>query len=407
MLADKVHLTMPTRRFFDDEGFEFMALIALGSTAYRLAEVGEVYSTTDRITDADADSWFDEWMATATRVRRIAEEAEARGDTVSARDAFLRAANYAATAFFYVLATKDPSRSLHTWRGHRRDFDRAMKLWPTPVEHVEIPYEGTHLHGYFWSAGPGSRPTIILNNGSDGPVTDMLFMGAIDAVARGWNAIAFDGPGQGYALYEQGLFFRHDWENVITPVVDFLVTRDDVDPARIVLSGNSQGGYWVPRAVAFEKRIAAAVADPGVVRVDTSWRAHLPPVMIQLLEAGDDADFDGYFAQGVQDNPVARLTLAKRMEPYGSDSMAAVMHELEMWDLSDVAGQITCPILISDPEGEQFWPGQSQQLFDLVGSSVKELLPFTAAEGANWHCEPMAPQLRAQRTFDWLESVLS
>ncbi|NDA50152.1 MAG: dipeptidyl aminopeptidase, partial [Actinobacteria bacterium] len=282
---------MMSHRFFTDEGFEFLALIALGSAAYRLSEVGEVYATADRITDGDGESWFEEWMATATRVRRIAEDCESRGDVVSARDAL-----------------------------------------------------------------------IILNNGSDGPVSDMLFMGAVDAVARGWNAITFDGPGQGYALYEQGMFFRYDWEKVITPVVDFLVARHDVDPERIVLSGNSQGGYWVPRAVAFEKRIAAAVADPGVVRVDTSWRSHLPPVMIQLLESGDDADFDSYFAQGVENDPVAQTTLAKRKEPYGSDSMAAIMHELEKWDLADVAGQITCPILITEPEDEQFWPGQSRQL---------------------------------------------
>jgi dienelactone hydrolase len=397
---------MTKQRFFRNEGFEFMTLIALGSASYRLAEVGEVLATVDAITDDDADSWFDEWMATSDRVRRIAEQAEAAGNLVSARDAFLRAANYAGTAFFYVLATKDPSRSLHTWRSHRRDFDRAMKLWPTPVEEIQIPYEGTHLHGYFWSGGPDARRTIILNNGSDGPVSDMLFMGVDDAVARGWNAITFDGPGQGYALYEQQMYFRYDWENVIAPVVDYLLTRHDVDPSQIALAGFSQGGYWVPRAAAFEKRIAAAVADPGVVRVDTSWRSHLPQVMLDLLDAGQDEEFDGYFAEAMKQEPDVRRTLPKRMEPYGTTSMAALLHELEKWDLSDVAGQIQCPILITNPEDEQFWPGQSQQLFDQVSSEVKELMPFTAAEGGNWHCEPMAPQLRAQRVFDWLEQVV-
>lgn len=398
---------MPKHRFFSNDGFEFMTLLALGSTAYRLAEAGEVLSTADRITDANPDSWFDEWMTTTERVRRIGEAAEASGDLVSARDCFLRAANYSATAFFYVLATSDPSRSLHTWRGHRRDFDRAMKLWPTPVEKVQIPYQDTHLFGYFWSGGPQARRTIILNNGSDGPVSDMLMMGAVDAVARGWNAITFDGPGQGHALYEQGMYFRYDWENVITPVVDYLLTRHDVDADKIVLSGNSQGGYWVPRAAAFERRLAAAVSDPGVVRVDASWRSHLPPQMIELLDSGADSEFDGYFRQAIEDEPMVRLTLPKRMEPYGTDSMAELLHELEKWDLTEVAGQIDCPIFIANPDDEQFWPGQSKQLFDLVGSSDKELSDFTAAEGANWHCEPLAPSVRAQRIFDWLERRVS
>jgi hypothetical protein len=127
--------------------------------------------------------------------------------------------------------------------------------------------------------------------------------------------------------------------------------------------------------------------------------------MIDLLDAGQDEEFDGYFTEAMKQEPDVRRTLPKRMEPYGTSSMAALLRELEKWDLSDVAGQIECPILITDPEDEQFWPGQSQRLFDLVGSEVKELVAFTAAEGANWHCEALAPQLRGQRMFDWLETV--
>lgn len=397
---------MPEQRFFEDEGFDFLALITLGGAPYRLSEVGEVLATIDRITDGDADSWFDEWMATAQRVRGIAEDCAERGNVASARDAYLRAAHYSGSAFFYVLSTHDPDRSRSTWRWHRECFDRAIDLWPTPAERIEIPYEDTALHGYFWSGGDGRRPTLILNNGSDGPVSDMLVMGADDAVARGYNAITLDGPGQGRALYEQGLFFRHDWEAVITPVVDFLLARDDVDPDRVALAGFSQGGYWVPRAAAFEHRLAAIVADPGVVKVGTSWTRHLPAELLQLLDEGQDELFDQYLAAGMKEDPVARTTLAKRMEPYGSTSMASILRELRKWDLTDVADLIACPVLITDPEDEQFWPGQSRDLFDLIRQTAKTLAPFTAAEGANRHCEPVAPQLRAQRVFDWLREQL-
>src|SRR4029077_16454068 len=104
--------------------------------------------------------------------------------------------------------------------------------------------------------------------------------------------LTFDGAGQGYALWKQGLYFRPDWEKVITPVVDFALGRDTVDPRRIALLGVSQGGYWVPRAVAFEHRIAAAVADPGVMDVGTTMLDHLPHSMAKLLDAGDQAKFD-------------------------------------------------------------------------------------------------------------------
>ena len=114
----------------------------------------------------------------------------------------------------------------------------------------------------------------------------MWTQGGAGAAARGYDCLAFDGPGQGYALWKQNLHFRPDWEKVITPVVDYALTRPEVDPKRIALQGISQGGFWVPRALAFEKRIAAGIADPGVVDVSTSWTAALPKPMVELLKAG-------------------------------------------------------------------------------------------------------------------------
>ncbi len=128
--------------------------------------------------------------------------------------------------------------------------------------------------------------------------------------------------------------------------------------------------------------------------------------LLDLLGRIPDEEFDAYLDKGLTDDPVARLSLAKRLEPFGTSSTAAVLRELEKWDLTSVAPGIQCPVLITDPDDEQFWPGQSRQLYDLVGSSVKELVRFTAADGANWHCEPMAPQVRAQRIFDWVETTV-
>ena len=102
-----------------------------------------------------------------------------------------------------------------------------------------------------------------MNNGSDGPVTSVWPPIAAGGVARGYNVVIFDGPGQQSMLFERGALPARLGAG-ITPVVDFLLGRSDVDPKQIVLYGISQAGYWVPRALAFEHRIAAAIADPGV-----------------------------------------------------------------------------------------------------------------------------------------------
>lgn len=396
---------MPARHlFFEDEGFEFLTLITLGGAATRVAEVGEVLATVAAVEDGDSQSWFDAWMATAARVEAIAREAAAAGHQQTARDAHLRAAMYIGNAFFYVLSTAQAGEKVDVWRRHRANAEAAFRLWPTPVEKVAIPYEDTTLEGYFFSGGDGARPLYIANNGSDGTVVEMLTFGLNEAVRRGYHALTFDGPGQGQALYEQGLFFRHDWEHVITPVIDWALARGGVDADRIALFGCSQAGYWVPRAAAFEHRLAAIVADPGVVDAGTSWRSQFPDALMKLYRAGERAAFDGAIEAAVED-PAAIAMGFKRMEPFGTSSVYDVLTELERWDLTDIAGSIRCPTLITDPEDEQFWPGQPGELYALV-RAPKTLMPFTATEGANWHCEPMAPILRAHRILDWLDETL-
>ena len=74
--------------------------------------------------------------------------------------------------------------------------------------------------------------------------------------------------------------------------------------------------------------------------------------------------------------------------------------------LGDEVSQITTPLLITEPEDEQFWPGQSQALYDRL-PGPRELVRLTAAEGANRHCEPLGQATREARVFDWLDRYLA
>lgn len=75
------------------------------------------------------------------------------------------------------------------------------------------------------------------------------------ALDRGYNVITYDGPGQAGPRRAQNLGFIKEWEKVVTPVVDYLFTREDVDTNAICLVGFSLGGYFAPRAAAFEERL--------------------------------------------------------------------------------------------------------------------------------------------------------
>lgn len=397
-------------RFFKHEDYEFMMELALGATYHRGADIGECLSTATRIKDGDAESWFAEWKATGDRIAEAARGAEAGGHRVSASEAFLRAATYYDTATFFLDSTDDPERMKPTWELHRDAWEGFARNHDPAIERVAIPYEGTELEGWLMRAEAGSapRPLLILNNGSDGPVSAMWLQGGAGGLARGYDCLTFDGPGQGAALWRQGLYFRPDWEAVITPVVDFALGLDGIDPERIGLLGVSQAGYWVPRAVAFEPRIAAAVADPGVWDVGRSWHAHLPKSMEKQLAAGERDKFNRGMDWGTRFSKATRGSLAFRMRPFGKEAPFAVYEALEEYKLDGVAERIECPILITDPEHEQFWPGDPKQLYDAVSTpeESKALVQFTAAEGADGHCEPRALGVRDQRIFDWLDGVL-
>jgi dienelactone hydrolase len=401
------------KRLFDDDGFEFERLNLLGAAYRGLTDIGEVLVTLDGIEDGDRESWVGGFTALGDRLRLQAEESARDGHRHSARSAYLRAAAYYATASSNAPGTSDPDRFTRFWEQHRACWDLAAAEFDPPIEPVAIPYEDTELAGYFFHArsphgeraASDPRPTVVLNNGSDGPVTDMWLFGGAAAVERGWNAVTFDGPGQGAALHRQKLSFRADWEQVVTPVVDWLLTRTEVDPDRVVLHGVSQAGYWVPRAIAYEHRIAAAVADPGVMRVSDSWRANLPDAMSDLIAKGDKKEFDELMEAGLKEAPAQREILRWRMAPYGTDSYFDAYVAADQMSLdADTLGRISCPLLITSPDHEQFWPGQSEELHQAVPGST--LVTFTEAEGADWHCEPAAHGLRDERVFDWLEETL-
>jgi hypothetical protein len=232
---------------------------------------------------------------------------------------------------------------------------------------------------------------------------DMWLWGGAGGTARGYDCLTFDGPGQGYALWKQKLYFRPDWEKVITPVVNFALKRADVDPKRIAIQGVSQGGYWVPRALAFEKRIAAGIADPGVVDVSTSWTRNLPPPLSALLKAGRKEEFDQYLGKSL--SPRARAMLSFRMRPFGYTSYFDTFKAVLDYNLRDVAHKIQCPMLITSPVNEAYWPGQSKQLHQLL-TCPKKLVEFSQADGADLHCEPKGTGIRDLRVFNWLDDQL-
>jgi hypothetical protein len=126
---------------------------------------------------------------------------------------------------------------------------------------------------------------------------------------------------------------------------------------------------------------------------------------VSLLQSGKKEQFDSFLTQGFKQSPVLSSVYAFRARPYGISSPFDLYTEIQKYKLAGVAEKIECPVLIASPENEDFWPGQSQALYDMV-KSPKQLISFTAAEGANYHCEPKARLVWEQKMLDALDGLM-
>ncbi|MFJ4963095.1 alpha/beta hydrolase family protein [Streptomyces sp. NPDC088729] len=402
---------------FKDPGYNFNGLTALGGSGVGSAEVGEVLTAVNTINKAglSAQTYVKTFRALGDQLLKAPPGAPA--DQQTKRFRALRAAQYYGQALFFVLGSDDPGAEEQLYKAGRKAWDAFCGLCDPPPVRTTVPYGKTPLPVWFFRPDESSkpRPTVILTNGSDGQNVDMWTYGVPAALARGWNALVYDGPGQGQLLFVDQVVFTHTWEKVVGPLLDWLTARSDVDSGKIALTGLSMGGALAPRAAAFEDRISALVAMPGCVE---PWLG-FPPEIRQILTP-DKAETNRIWNKEVvpELSPAVVALLKKRFEPFSIPAMLEARKgklftdfytpaaRIRAMSINSVIPRIKAPTLVLDYEDEQFYPGQSRRLYDKL-TSPKDYVKLTAAQGAQLHCSPMAPQLHNEVVFDWLQKTLS
>jgi dienelactone hydrolase len=372
--------------FPDNYSWSLSVMLALGMGG-QIGEIDEICLALKPVAAADDDHgmerWFQSWRRMAERLERLGRQDLDAGHALSAGRKLMRAALYHLMAERHL--THLSPRKIPAYEDGIGLFGQAIRLLGEPVEFVEVPYEGTSLPALFLpaQAGSGPAPCIVHFDGLDVMKEMIYLMGASGLPRRGVSVLICDNPGVGGALRLKGLPTRFDTEVPAAACIDYLETRSDVDSERIGIMAISLGGYYAPRAAAFEKRFKCCVLWGAIWSLtpllDQTWRRGLRSV----------SDFQLYWVFGTEDPD----ELARRMEKF---------------DLEGVVQQIECPILIVHGENDRQAPvWTAHRTYDAAThSSKRELKIFTFDEGGAEHCQCDNGTLGVDFMHDWVADVL-
>jgi Esterase FrsA-like len=390
---------------FKHPQYSFQLLRAIAAANGEAADIGECLAAAQAIREGNDESWYNEWFQLAKRMELLANSHRKKGHLESARTSFLRASNYYRTAEFFLHINPQDPRLVDTWEKSRESFREAAKLSKNTIKEVRIPFENTTLPGYFCfsSDDESPKPLVIIQTGFDGTAEELYYQMGRAGISRGYNCLLFEGPGQGEMIREQFTPFRSNWESVITPVVDFALKHKQVDKNRLALIGISFGGYLVPRALAFEKRIKLAIANGGVYDFhQVCMREGLAEMEKGLDDPKICKEIDSDILEAMKADVGLRWGFGNGMFTFQAATPSEWLKMTRSYHVKDVVKDIKTKMLIIDSDRDEDMPGQSRLLYEHL-QCPKEFMLFTSQEGAGEHCQIGAYAYSNERIFNWLD----
>ncbi|WP_227589900.1 alpha/beta hydrolase family protein [Demequina pelophila] len=318
--------------------------------------------------DAGTAELYASWAAVADRLLAKARDDEERGRRIGAGETYYRASLY---------TSQSERLQSPTWVGRTAAYQKSrdlllkhVELSGVPLTPVEIPYEGSAMPAYLYRApGDGPHPLVIQWNGLDSTKEMMYYSGFPRMLAeRGVSTLMVDTPGSGEALRLRGLTARHDteaWAAAILDHVEANAADFGVDPDRVGIVGWSLGGYYAPRAAAFENRLKLAVA----------WGANHDWAAVQEARRRREGE-----------NPVPHYW-DHVFWVWGAADMDDFIARTRDMHLNGVAERITVPLLVTHGVNDRQIPvGYAHDTYDqAVNSPKRELRLFDEPEGGTEH----------------------
>ncbi len=361
-------------------------IIIKGMVPYGVVSAEEIDRVCERLSTREGEpaAWWEEWNAMGRAVEARAEEAVAEDRQRTAGSLYMRAAHYYYTGERFM--PPGPEKKAASQKSFDCFHAGIRRRYPQ-IEFVEIPYEGTSLPALFFPAAnvSGPAPTVVVYNGMDNCKEMSIVFAGTEFSQRGFNTICVDGPGQGEMRRLRDVPARYDFEVAGIATYDYLLTRPDVDPRRVVVMGYSFGGYYTGRIAAKDKRYAACVAMSALHWDLAAWQQKILDRTRANPKSIAQSNFQWQWVVNAS-TPEEAIEIAKK------------------FTLKDLAKDITQPFLVTHGGNDRLVPVESAHLlYEAVGSTNKTIKIFSTEEGGAEHCSIDFRPTGIDYIADWIE----
>jgi dienelactone hydrolase len=342
-------------------------------------QLGEMHRWLEPLRNAEGDirAWDNAWVGMAAQQEDLASADLKAGHRLSAGARYARAAAYRLIGERQMPPAADKTER---YTASLATFDAAARYAPFPIERLEIDSPDGPLPGYLIPAQTKEpAPVVIFYSGLDVTKELLYLFVREEFVRRGLSVLAMDTPGVGAPLRLRGVLSRPDYEVPTAAIIDHLERRADVDRERIGILGISLGGYYAPRAAAFEPRIKACAAWGGIWDYGAIWKRRWETKTKNLSV--------GFFQlQWIM----------------GTKTMEEALERVQQYKLDGVMQRLTQPLLMLHGDHDMAIPvDDARKAFAAAGSADKQLRIFSGAEGGAEHVQADEPDAARQLIADW------
>jgi esterase FrsA len=207
----------------------------------------------------EKDEWGRRWCDAGRAHEKRGDELAAKGAPVKE----IAEAYYLAYSYCHVGRYPVPSspEKQEAYAATRRTFLKAAKYFETPLQVLEIPFEGRKITAYLQVPRGVPRPPVVMYWGGVDVWKEDHQRNSEIMHRAGLATFLIDQPGTGESPVR---FLEPDAERVFSAAIDYLATRTDVAGTRIGVWGRSFGAYWAAKLAHVEaQRLKGAVFHGG------------------------------------------------------------------------------------------------------------------------------------------------